>query len=59
VSTFTLNRSPRFIHVCGACCKSFTDRSVEDVGGWTVANLYAEVLLDCIMVWDRRVKYII
>jgi hypothetical protein len=50
------NRSPSFIHVCGACRRSFVDSSVQDVGNWIMANLDAEVLPDFLMMWDRRVR---
>jgi len=52
-----LNRSPRFVHVCGACYRSYRDESVKDVASWIVANLDAEVRPDFEMVWDRRVKW--
>ena len=46
----------KFVHVCGACQKSFRDESVKDVPGWMAANLDAEVRADGEMVWERRVK---
>ena len=51
------NRSPNFIHVCGACRRSFRDESVRDVAGWMALNLDAEVLPGFEMVWNRRVKW--
>jgi len=54
--TGLLNRSPRFVHVCGACQRSFRDESVKDVPGSMAANLDAEARPDAEMVWDRRVK---
>jgi len=51
-----LNRSAKFIHVCGACRRSFRDDSVKDVPAWVEANLEAEFRPDSEMVWDRRVK---
>lgn len=49
------NRTPRFLHVCGPCQRSFRDESVKDVNGWMAANLDAEARPDAEMVWDRRV----
>ena len=49
------NRSPRFVHVCRQCRRSFRDESVKDVGGWIVSNLDEGVRPDSEMVWDRRV----
>ena len=49
------NRTPRFLHVCGACQRSFRDESVKDVRQWIVANLDAEARPDAEMVWDRRI----
>jgi len=46
----------KFVHVCGACQKSFRDESVKDVPGWIVTNLDPEVRPDAEMVWGRRVK---
>ncbi len=54
--TGLLNRSAKFVHVCGTCRRSFRDDSVKDVPGWMAANLDAEVRPDYEMVWDRRVK---
>jgi len=53
--TGLLNRSAKFIHVCGACRRSFRDEAVKDVPGWMAANLEAEARPDAEMVWDRRV----
>ena len=50
------NRSPRFIHVCRACRRSFKDESVKDVNEWMTADLDAEIRPGYEMVWDRRVK---
>jgi hypothetical protein len=49
------HRTPRFLHVCGTCRRSFRDESVKDVNGWMAANLDAEARPDAEMVWDRRV----
>ena len=54
--TGMLNRSAKFVHVCGACRRSFRDESVKDVPGWMAANLDEEARPDAEMVWDRRVK---
>jgi len=54
--TGMLNRTAKFIHVCGTCRRSFRDDSIKDVPGWVALNLEAEVWPDCEMVWDRRVK---
>jgi hypothetical protein len=54
--TGLLNRSARFVHVCGACRRAFRDESVKDVPGWMAANLDAEARPDAEMVWGRRVK---
>lgn len=51
------NRSVRFIHVCGACRRSFRDESVKDAPTWMAANLDAEVWPDFYMVGNRRVKW--
>jgi hypothetical protein len=51
------NRSPNFVHVCGACCRSFRDESVKDVRTWIVAKLDAEVRPGFETVWGRRVKW--
>jgi len=53
--TGLLNRSAKFVHVCGACRRSFRDDSVIDVPGWMTANLDAEARPDSEMVWDRRI----
>lgn len=53
--TGLLNRSAKFIHVCGACRRSFRDESVKDVPAWMAANLEVEARPDSEMVWDRRV----
>lgn len=50
------NRTPRFVHVCGTCQRSFRDESVKDVEGWMERNLDAKARPDADMVWDRRVK---
>lgn len=50
------NRTPRFLHACGTCQRSFRDESVKDVNGWLATNLDAEARPDAEMVWDRRVK---
>lgn len=50
------NRTPRFLHVCGACRRLFKEESVKDVNGWLEANLDSEARPDAEMVWDRRVK---
>ncbi len=55
--TGLFNRTPRFLHVCGTCRRSFRDESVNDVGGWMAANLDAEARPDAEMVWDRRVRH--
>ncbi len=54
--TGMFNRSPKFVHVCGACHRSFRDETVKDVAGWMEANLEVEVRPGYEMVWDRRVK---
>lgn len=53
--TGLFNRSPKFVHVCGACRRSFRDDSVKDVAEWLESNLEAEARPDSEMVWDRRV----
>ena len=53
--TGMFNRSPKFIHVCGTCRRSFKDESVKDVAGWMERNLDAELQPGFEMVWDRRV----
>lgn len=53
--TGMFNRTPRFIHVCGTCRRSFTDETVRDVAGWMASSLDEEVRPDYDMVWDRRV----
>jgi len=53
--TGMFNRTPRFVHVCSKCQRSFRDESVNDVSQWVVANLDAELRPDYEMVWDRRV----
>jgi hypothetical protein len=50
------NRSPNFVHVCGACCRSFRDESVKDVAVWMAANLDWNVQPKFEMVWGRREK---
>lgn len=54
--TGMLSRTPRFIHVCGKCRRSFTDYMVNDVAGWMAANLDPEVQPGFEMAWDRRVR---
>ena len=54
--TGMFNRTPRFLHVCGPCQRSFKNEAVTDVAGWMAANLDAESRPDAEMVWDRRVK---
>ena len=49
------SRSPRFIHVCGTCRRSFRDESVKDMTEWMAVNMDEEVWPDFAMVWDRRV----
>lgn len=49
------NRSPRFVHVCGGCRRSFSDESVKDVGAWIEANLDAEARPGYEMVWGKKV----
>lgn len=51
------NRSPKFVHSCGTCRRTFRDDSIQDVGKWMAANLDAEARPDAEMVWDRRVKW--
>lgn len=55
--TGLFNRTPRFLHICAACRRSFRDESVKDVHGWMAANLDVEVRPDAEMVWDRRVRH--
>jgi len=50
------NRSPRFIHVCGICRRSFRDELVKNVEEWMTANLDAEVLPEFKVFWGRRTK---
>ncbi len=50
------NRTPKFVHVCGSCRRSFKDDSVKDVAEWMAANLDEAVWPDFDMVWDRRVQ---
>lgn len=54
--TGMFNRSPRFLHIGGICCRSFIDDSVADVAGWMAANLDAETRPDCQMVWGQLVQ---
>ena len=54
--TGMFNRTPKFVHVCGSCRRSFRDESVTDVPSWMGENLEAEARPDAEMVWDRRVK---
>ena len=51
------SRSPRFIHLCSKCSRSFGDESVKDVNGWMALHLEAEVWPGYEMVWDRRVNW--
>ena len=51
------NRSLRFIHVCGACRRSFRDESIKDVRTWMAANLDSEVWPDFYMVGNRQMKW--
>lgn len=53
--TGLFNRTPRFVHVCGRCSRSFKDDSEKDVSQWVTANLDAEVRPGSEMTWDRRV----
>ena len=49
------SRTPRFVHVCGTCRRSFANDSVTDVAGWLATNLDAEVRPGFDMVWDHRI----
>ncbi len=53
--TGLFNRTPRFVHVCSKCQRSFRDESVKDVSQCVVADRDAELQPDHEMVWDRRV----
>jgi len=53
--TGLLNRSPKFVHVCSKCRRTFMDDAVTDVPGWMAANLEAEARPDCEMVWGKKV----
>ena len=55
--TGLFNRTPRFLHVCGACQRSFRDEGVKDVAGWIAANLDEEARPDAEMVWGKRVTW--
>jgi len=50
------NRTPKFVHVCSNCSRSFKDESIKDVAEWMAVNLDAEIWPGYEMVWDRRVK---
>ena len=52
----TFNRSPNFDRVCVPCRRSFVDYSVNDVGGWIMANIDAELWPEAKMVWGKRLK---
>jgi hypothetical protein len=49
------NRYPRFVHACARCGRSFLDHSVQDVPGWMLVHLDAEVRPKFDMIWNRRV----
>jgi hypothetical protein len=49
------NRYPRFVHACARCRRSFLDRSVQDVPGWMLVHLDAEVRPKFEMIWNRWV----
>lgn len=51
-----LNRKQIVEHTCLKCQRSFENR-IPDVEQWMTANLDAEVLPDCIMMWNHRVKW--
>ena len=52
------NRSPNFVHVCGACRRSFRDESVQrTLKPGCVANLDADFWPDAEMIWGRRVTW--
>jgi hypothetical protein len=53
------SRSPKFVHICGGCRRSFKDESVKDVDGWLTMNLDAKVRPDFVMIWDRRVEWVL
>ena len=55
--TDRFNRTPKFVHVCAGCRRSFMDDGVRDVPVWIVANLAAEARPDFMMGWNRRVKW--
>ncbi|MBI2806621.1 MAG: hypothetical protein HYX68_16695 [Planctomycetes bacterium] len=50
------NRCLDFVHVCGACRRSFVDDSIKDVAGWMAANLDGEVRPAYEMIWGKRAK---
>jgi len=54
-SVGVFNRASCFEYVCGTCQRSFKN-SVEDVSGWIVANLDAEVRPGHEMMWGKRLK---
>ena len=51
------NRSPKFVHLCVPCRRSFVDDSIKDVRAWIVANIDAEVWPTYEMVWGKRLKW--
>lgn len=53
--TGMFNRKRIVEHVCLKCRRSF-EEWVPDVEQWMATNLDAEVLPDCIMCWNQRVK---
>lgn len=55
--TGLFNRTPRFLHACVTCQRSFRHESVKDVDGWMERNVDAEARPDAEMVWSRRVKH--
>lgn len=56
--TGLLRRTSRFIHVCGACRRSYRDKTVTDVSAWLEASLDADVRPDYEMVWGRRAPFL-
>lgn len=54
--TGLLNRSRRFVTVCGTCRRSFRDESVADTDAWIVTHIDAEFRPDSDMVLGRRVR---
>ena len=55
--TGLFNRLAKFVHVCGACRRSFKDELVNDVANWMVANLDDETRPDYELVWNKWVKW--